>query len=91
MSKQAFIYNHARFINRTLGTKPAAGYLRNQGVGLEQALRVLGVWRKETCAPLPERRGWQTVHYPAGYVQGSWSFGSGRGVVDMELGDAGGV
>jgi len=37
----AQIFNKARNLNRTFGTRTAAGYLRNQGVSIEAALYLL--------------------------------------------------
>ena len=41
MSDLHYCINEARRIKRTLGTRSAAGYLRNQGVGLSLALAFL--------------------------------------------------
>lgn len=35
------VQDKARHIRRTIGTRPAAGYLRNRGVSLEAALFIL--------------------------------------------------
>ena len=35
------IYHRAIFIKKTLGTRRAAGFLRNKGVALELAVKVL--------------------------------------------------
>jgi hypothetical protein len=37
------IFNKAKNLNRTFGTRTAAGYLRNQGVSMEGALYLLTV------------------------------------------------
>jgi hypothetical protein len=42
------IFNKAMNLNRTLGTRTAAGYLRNQGVSFEGALYLL-------CARYPRK------------------------------------
>lgn len=37
-----YLYTRAQFLARTLGTRTAAGYLRNRQVPLSDALRALG-------------------------------------------------
>lgn len=41
MKRQRTIVQRARAIARTLGVRPAAGYLRNRGFNLDSALLVL--------------------------------------------------
>ena len=41
MKMSKVIYHRALFIKKTLGTRRAAGFLRNKGVALEVAVKVL--------------------------------------------------
>jgi hypothetical protein len=59
MSDLHYCINEARRIKRTLGTRTAAGYLRNQGVDLSLALAFLVARRgigAEKAQPARDRR-----------------------------------
>jgi hypothetical protein len=79
------VKDQARHTAMTFGMPRAAKYLYNQGVPMEDAMRVLRVWSSEQ-RNRKVASGWHVLEERRGFVKGGWDFGSGRGQVDIDVG-----